>query len=101
MPAFLVERFAQPPLDRLAAAFLAYEMPDAGARAVRAYGQFLDLLDDPEARGELARLTEARAEGSERFQRVRELGDELQAALLALLFETPELERLVRDYLIF
>lgn len=101
MPAFLVERFSQPPLDRLAAAFLAHGMPDTGARAIRAYAQFLDLLDDAAARGELARLTEDRADASERFQRVRELGDELQAALLALLFETPELERLVRDYLIF
>ena len=35
------------------------------------------------------------------FARVRALGDDLQAALLALLFEDYELERLVRDYLIF
>lgn len=101
MPAFLVERFAQPPLDRLASAFLAHGMPDAGARALNAYAQFLDLLDDAQARTELAGLTEAASAGSERFQRVRDLGDELQAALLALLFETPDLERLVRDYLIF
>ena len=38
---------------------------------------------------------------SARFQEIRAIGDELQAALLALLFETPDLERLVRDYLIF
>ncbi len=101
MPALLAERLAQPPLDRLAGAFLAHGMPDAGARALNAYAQFLDLLDDADARRELAALTEAAADRSERYQRVRELGDELQAALLALLFETPDLERLVRDYLIF
>ena len=101
MPAFLVERFAQPPLDRLAAAFLAYGMADAGARALRAYGGFLELLDDVDARTELAALSEEAADGSELFARVRELGEDLQAALLALLFEDHELERLVRDYLVF
>ena len=49
----------QPPLDRVAQAFLDHGMPDAGARAIRAYAQFLDLLDDPDARRELAALTEA------------------------------------------
>ncbi len=101
MSAFLGGRLAEPPLDRIAAAFLTHGMPDAGARALRAYGDFLQLLDDPRQRGELSRLSEADADGSEVFARVRERGDELQAALLALLFEVPELERLVRDYLVF
>jgi hypothetical protein len=101
MPAFLADRLAQPPLDRLAAAFLAHGMADAGARALGAYAGFLDLLDDAGARRELADLAEAGADTSATYGRVRELGDELQNALLALLFETPELERLVRDYLIF
>jgi hypothetical protein len=101
MPAFLAERLAQPPLDRLAAAFLAHGMADTGARAINAYAQFLEMLDDAGARSELADLAEADADASERYGRVRELGDELQNALLALLFETPDLERLVRDYLIF
>jgi hypothetical protein len=101
MPGFLGERLAQPPLDRVAGAFLDNGMADAGARALRAYAQFLDLLDDAGARRELADLAEADADASERYARVRELGDELQNALLALLFETPELERLVREYLIF
>ncbi|MEA2124853.1 MAG: hypothetical protein QOI80_1635 [Solirubrobacteraceae bacterium] len=101
MPAFLAGRLAQPPLDRVAGAFLDHDMADAGARALRAYAAFLDLLDDPAARTELADLAEADADTSERYASVRELGDEFQNALLALLFETPELERLVRDYLIF
>ena len=101
MPAFLAARLAEPPLDRVAAAFLAHDMADAGARALRAYCAFLELLDDDASRVELAGLSEEDALASERFQRVRELGDELQAALLALLFEDAELERLVRDYLIF
>ncbi len=101
MPGFLAERFAEPPLDRVARAFLDHGMADAGARALRAYAAFLDVLDDPAARSHLAALSESEAESSETYVRIRELGDDLQAALLALLFEDPELERLVRDYLIF
>lgn len=101
MPAFLAKRLAEPPLDRLAAAFLAHDMADAGARALRAYSAFLEMLDDAASRAELAGLAEEDAHASELFQRVREHGDDLQAALLALLFEDRELERLVRDYLVF
>src|SRR4051794_40879604 len=86
---------AVPPLDRIAAAFLDHGMADAGARALRAYGGFLDLLDDPDTRAHLAGLSEAEAEESPVFARVRALGDDLQAALLALLFEDRELELLV------
>ncbi len=101
MPAFLASRLAEPPLDRLAAAFLAHGMADAGARALCAYSAFLEMLDDPEQRTALAALSEEAAQASPLFARVREHGDELQAALLALLFEDRELELLVRDYLIF
>jgi hypothetical protein len=101
MPAYLAARLAEPPLDRIAQAFLEHDMADAGARALRAYGGFLDMLDDPARREHLATLTEGDADADPLFARVRELGDELQAALLALLFEDYELERLVRDYLIF
>jgi hypothetical protein len=35
------------------------------------------------------------------FQEVRRLADELEAGLLALLFDTPSLRALVREYGIF
>jgi hypothetical protein len=101
MPGFLAARLSEPPLDRIARAFLEHGMADAGARALRAYGAFLAMLDDPEARGHLESLSEAEADDSPLFARVRELGEDLQAGLLSLLFEDYELERLVRDYLIF
>ncbi|HVL96363.1 MAG TPA: hypothetical protein VM266_10930 [Solirubrobacteraceae bacterium] len=101
MPRFLAARLAEPPLDRIARAFAERGMADTGARALRAYGAFLEMLDDEATRAELAGLAEADADESPLFARVRELGEDLQAALLALLFEDPELERLVRDYLIF
>ena len=101
MPAFLAARVAAPPLDRIANAFVERGMADAGARGLRAYGEFLEMLDDPQSRAELAALPEAEADASALFARVRELGEQLQAALLALLFDDLELERLVREYLIF
>jgi hypothetical protein len=101
MPAFLAARFAEPPLDRIAKAFVERQMADTGARALSAYGAFLEMLDDEPTRSALAGLTEAESDDSPLFARVRALGEELQAALLALLFEDRELERLVRDYLVF
>jgi hypothetical protein len=101
MPGHLAAQLATPPLDRIAGAFVTHRMEDAGARALRAYGGFLEVLDDADQRARLAGLTEAEADDDPLYARIRELGDDLQAALLALLFEDYELERLVRDYLIF
>jgi hypothetical protein len=101
MPAFLAARLEEPPLDRIARAFAERGMADAGARSLRAYDGFLDMLDDPATRDELAGLAEDDADDSPLFARVRELGGDLQAGLLALLFEDVELERLVREYLVF
>jgi hypothetical protein len=101
MPAFLAGRLAEPPLDRIARAFAERGMADAGARTLRAYDAFLAMLDDPATREELAGLAEEDADDSALFARVRELGGDLQAGLLALLFEDLELEHLVREYLVF
>jgi hypothetical protein len=49
VPALLLEQFTLPPTDRLAAAFLAYDAADAGARTFGAYDRFLGLLDDRDA----------------------------------------------------
>ncbi len=101
MPAALSLRLTDPPLDRLADAFLLFGMADAGARALRAYGEFLLMLDDPSVRTHLGNLSEADAPDSEPYQRIRQFGEEFDAALLALLFEVPALAGLVREYLVF
>ena len=101
VPGLLLEQFTLPPTDRLAAAFLAYDAADAGARTFGAYDRFLGLLDDPEARGELERLTRDEAIGSPVFQTARRLGREVQQGLLALLFEREPLRRLIRQYGVF
>jgi hypothetical protein len=98
---YLNEGMSVPPLDRIADAFVDHDAVDPGARALSAYDAFLAILDDREQR---ATLNELRAEGardSPVFARVAELGKEFQAGLLSLLFDTPELRRWVREYIVF
>ncbi len=90
-----------PPTDRIAHAFLRHGAVDAGSRALGAYDEFLGLLDDGNFRDELREVTRATADESGAFAEVRRLGQDLQAGLLALLFETESLPKLVRDYAIF
>ena len=59
------------------------------------------MLDDPEVREQLQSLPREDAKRSPVFQEVRRLADELEAGLLALLFDTPSLRALVREYGIF
>jgi hypothetical protein len=101
VPALLLEQFSLPPTDRLAAAFLAYDAADAGARAFGAYDRFLGLIDDPGVRAELERLSREEAHASAVFQTARRLGREVQQGLLALLFEREPLRRLIRQYGVF
>ena len=101
VPRLLLEQFALPPTDRLAAAFLGYDAADAGARTFGAYDRFLGLLDDPAARAELERLGREEVHASAVFQTARRLGREVQQGLLALLFEREPLRRLIRQYGVF
>jgi hypothetical protein len=101
MAEFLAEQFAAPPTDRLAGAFLRYGAIDPGVRTLGAYDRFIGLLEQDGFREHLEGLTEPEAAGSAQFAEVRELADELQAGLLALLFEDRRLYPLIREYGIF
>ena len=101
MGEFLRRQFEMPPTDRLAHAFLEHGAIDAGARALGAYDEFMGRLDDEGFRRELQEVTRDSANESDAFADVRELGGDLQAGLLALLFETEPLRDVVRDYGIF
>lgn len=98
---YLDERMSVPPLDRIADAFVDHGAVDPGVRALTAYNEFLAILDDRDKRRALTDLTVAEAPTSPLFTRIAELGNELEAGLLSLLFDDPELRRWVRDYLIF
>ena len=100
IPGFLARQLAAPATDRLAYAFEHFDARDAGLRALGAYDRWLGLLADPASREELEGLARADADASEAFREARRLGDELEAGLLTLLFDTP-LRGLVREYGIF
>jgi hypothetical protein len=100
MPAFLSRQFACSPVDRLAAAFLQQQAVPEGVRALAAYDRWIGLMGDADARAELASLRQATRDDSALFAQIREIGDELQRGLLALLYETG-LSPLTRQYGLF
>ncbi len=100
MSAFLARQLATPPTDRLAAAFLQQNAVPEGVRALGAYDRWIGLTQLPEVRAELATLGEFNRDESELFAQIREIGDELQRGLLALLYETG-LSPLTRQYGLF
>jgi hypothetical protein len=101
MQRFLSERFESPPTDRIAQAFLHYDDVDAGVRTLRAYDQFVGALNRAEFRAALKSLSPGELHDSHEFAHARSLGREIQAGLLSLLFETPELYPRVREYVVF
>jgi hypothetical protein len=101
MREFLIEQFSAPPTDRVAFAFMHAGAADAGLRTLRAYDRWVGLLDQPEVRDELGRLTREETTGSDVFQEVRRLGADVEQGLLALLFDTVPLRGLTREYAVF
>jgi hypothetical protein len=97
----LAEQFDAPPVDRIAACFLRQERADAGARTLLAYDAFLAMLDDEQGRSELEALSHEDRDSSETFQTAKRHGDEIREGLLSLMFETPDLYAMVREFAIF
>ena len=89
------------PTDRIAESFLVHEAIEPGARMFGAYDEFVGRMDDVEFREELASVVRNNCAGSAAFADAQRLGHELQGGLLALLYETRELPKVVRDYAIF
>jgi hypothetical protein len=99
---FIEEQLSMPPTDRLAQAFMENRAHDEGGRALGAYDEFIGRMDDQEFRRELRAVSRETANDAPAFSDVRRIGKELQAGLLALLYEASrELSKVVRDYAIF
>jgi len=79
---------------------VSYDLADSGGRALDAYDRWIAMIGDEQTRAELARSRRDSIDGSEAFARVQRAGDDLEAGLLALLFETP-LVVLIREYGVF
>jgi hypothetical protein len=101
MSGLLRGQLEMPPVDRIASAFLGHQAADQGGRALGAYDDFLGLLDGPSSRAELNAVTRETSKESAAFAEAARLGRELELGLLALLFETQSLPKLVREYGIF
>jgi Nucleotidyltransferase domain len=100
MQEFLGSWLTATPSDRLAAAFLHYDAIDEGVRTFAAYDRWIAIMQDRERRKKLKDLPAATRDGSDLWQEIRSIGEELQRGLNVLLFETP-LSRLAPQYAIF
>ena len=101
IPTFLAHQFAMPPTDRVADAFLACGRQREGARVFSGYEGFLDHIRSEETRDALNDIKgRAEADRSELFQSIVPLGNEIEAGLLHLLFDS-ELSDTTRRYGIF
>lgn len=98
---FLAEQLEAPPVDRVASCFLRHQRVDSGARTMLAYDEFLAMLDDEKSRGELESLPHEERDSSQVFLRAKRLGEDIKDGLLSLMFETPDLYPMVREYAIF
>ncbi len=82
--------------------FLTNGAKDEGARALGAYDEFVGRMNDPTFRQALQGVTRENADQADSFSEVRRIGREVQAGLLALLYQASrELSKVVRDYAIF
>jgi hypothetical protein len=100
MREFLTTWLTATPSDRLAAAFLHYDAVDEGVRTFGAYDRWIAIMQDRSKRDELKDLRAATRDGSDLWQDIRGIGEELQRGLNALLFDT-QLSRLAPQYAIF
>lgn len=89
------------PTDRLAQSFLDAGAGEAGGRTLRAYDEFIGLLNEKAFRNALKSLSRKGAATSQEFAEARRLGKNIQSGLLALLFETSLFRSLVREYAVF
>ncbi len=100
MHAFLVDQLTAPATDRLAYAFLEWNVLDTGARFFEAYDRWIGLLNNKEIRIELESVTPSTADDSAAFREVQAIAKDLDRGLLTLLFDT-SLEPISRQYGIF
>ncbi len=89
MQEHLRRSFGSDPLENLAASVLRYSVPSRIARKLfSSYDRFLACLDDEKRRIELGDLTAEKAELSKTFNRMREVSDEFEEALIKVFFST-------------
>ena len=102
MRSYLEGQLAMPPTDRIAQAFIENRAIDEGVRTLGAYDEFVGRMNESGFRESLQQVNRDNSAESDAFAEACAIGRELEAGLLALLYEAPtELPRVVRDYAIF
>lgn len=98
----LLRAVGQTPLDRLCDALLQFSTMQTAEQLLGAYDRFLAVLNDPDARQTLTRLTPELAADSDLFCQVEQIGQQFQTALESLFFDdSPSLAQCIRRYGIF
>lgn len=100
IPVFLEQQFSAPPVDRVAWTFLEMGMEDEGVRCLRAYDEWVAMLQDDAVRDAIGELRADTRDASPVFQQVRDIGRRLQSGLVALLFNS-DLAPASRTFLVF
>ena len=98
---FLAQELDLPPADRIARSFMDNGAPDAGARTLGAYDEFVGRLHEEDFREALEKVTRETSASSPEFAEMQRIGHELEDGLLALLYETRHLPEVVREYALF
>lgn len=98
----LLKQVALSPLDRLCNALLQLSNEKTAAKLLGAYDRFLAILDDPESRRTLTKLTPESAAGNPLFDEIEQIGEQFNAGLETLFFDDhPALAQCIRRYGIF
>jgi hypothetical protein len=77
IPSFLAAQLAARPVDRIAWAFLEVDLVPEGARCLRAYDEWISMLQDPAFRAAIAALRATTRDESPEFAHVRSVGERL------------------------
>jgi predicted nucleotidyltransferase len=88
MRPFLSERFGLRPANRVATVFHQYGLFDDGARALHAYSDVLQIIDNENSRRALDVMDKDDREQSQLWQDVRLSGQRLHGSVTALLFDS-------------
>lgn len=101
MKDFLIGRFAMTPTERVAVAAATTDEREPAARALGAYGRWLELINDPDSREDLESLAFDERDESVAHQAVKEIGRDFHGGLRDLLFRSERYRKIAEDYLVF
>ncbi len=102
LEAFLLGLANRTPLEAVASLANDFKGQQAGVRILTSYDEFLAMLSDQGKRQQLEKLDVESAQADNVFQEARVIGNEFQAGLTQLFFDTdPDLTKAIQRYGVF